>query len=105
MLVLGNECEIVVLCILVCECLYVLFEYVLFGFGLINLYCVLCELCGSVLMFMLLVEVICSVLVCFDEVVVEVLEMFCGLFGSFVGDLVLFYGVCGGVFFVGGILL
>jgi glucokinase len=35
---------------------------------------------------------------------VEALEVFCGLLGSFVGDLVLLYGARGGVFLAGGIL-
>ena len=35
---------------------------------------------------------------------VEALDVFCGLLGSFVGDLVLLYGARGGVFLAGGIL-
>jgi glucokinase len=39
-----------------------------------------------------------------DEAAVEALDVFCGLLGSFVGDLVLLYGARGGVFLAGGIL-
>lgn len=40
-----------------------------------------------------------------DVYVCQVLDVFCGLFGSIIGDMVLFYGVYGGVYLVGGILL
>jgi glucokinase len=49
-------------------------------------------------------EVTRSALTRSDEAAVEALEMFCGLLGSFVGDLVLLYGARGGVFLAGGIL-
>ncbi len=39
-----------------------------------------------------------------DAAAVEALEVFCGLLGSFVGDLVLLYGARGGAYLAGGIL-
>lgn len=100
----GNEREIAVLRILARERSHVSFEHALSGPGLINLYRALCELRGSAPTLTLPAEVTRSALARSDEAAVEALEMFCGLLGSFVGDLVLLYGARGGVFLAGGIL-
>jgi glucokinase len=100
----GNEREIAVLRILARERSHVSFEHALSGPGLINLYRALCELRGSAPALTLPAEVTRSALTGFDAAAVEAVEMFCGLLGSFVGDLVLLYGARGGVFLAGGIL-
>lgn len=43
-LVVSIELEMVIVCYMQCDCVYVLIEYVIFGFGLMNLYCVVCVL-------------------------------------------------------------
>jgi glucokinase len=100
----GTEREIAILRVLARERLHVSFEHALSGPGLINLYRALCELRGRAPVLRLPVDVTRSALDRSDAAAVEALEVFCGLLGSFVGDLVLLYGARGGVFLAGGIL-
>ncbi|HET6431562.1 glucokinase [Dyella sp.] len=100
----GNEREIAILRVLARERSHVSFEHALSGPGLINLYRALCELNGRVPALSLPAEVTRSALDRSDPAAVEALDVFCGLLGSFVGDLVLLYGARGGVFLAGGIL-
>ena len=83
---------------------YVSFEDVLSGPGLLKLYRVLCELRMSPARLLTPAEVTGAALAGNDGAAVETLEIFCGLLGSFVGDLVLLYGARGGVYLAGGIL-
>ena len=80
------------------------FEDALSGPGLLKLYGALCELRGSPSRLLTPAEVTAAALAGSDGAAVEALEVFCGLLGSFVGDLVLLYGARGGVYLAGGIL-
>ena len=100
----GNEREIAILRILARERSHVSFEQALSGPGLLNLYRALCELGGIEPTLAAPADVTRSALERSDAAAVEALEVFCGLLGSFVGDLVLLYGARGGVFLAGGIL-
>lgn len=100
----GNEREIAILRLLARERSHVSFEHALSGPGLLNLYRSLCELDGREPTLALPAEITRAALDRTDPAAVEALEVFCGLLGSFVGDLVLLYGARGGVFLAGGIL-
>jgi len=100
----GNEREIDVLRLLARGRDYVSFEDVLSGPGLLKLYRVLCELRNTPLRLLTPAEVTGAALAGNDGAAVETLEIFCGLLGSFVGDLAMLYGARGGVYLAGGIL-
>lgn len=100
----GNEREIAILRILARERSHVSFEHALSGPGLLNLYQALCELEGREPTLARPADITRAALDRTDAQAVEALEVFCGLLGSFVGDLVLLYGARGGVFLAGGIL-
>lgn len=100
----GNEREIEILRVLGRERPYVSFEDALSGPGLLKLYRALCELRISPARLLTPAEVTGAALAGSDAAAVEALEVFCGLLGSFVGDLVLLYGARGGVYLAGGIL-
>ncbi|OOG59305.1 glucokinase [Rhodanobacter sp. C03] len=100
----GNEREIEILRVLARERPYVSFEDALSGPGLLQLYRVLCELRVSPAHLLTPAEITGAALAGNDAAAVEALEVFCGLLGSFVGDLVLLYGARGGVYLAGGIL-
>ena len=100
----GNEREIEILRTLSRDRAYVSFEHALSGPGLLNLYRALCTLRGQAPVLTLPSQVTQSALERSDEAAVEALDVFCGLLGSFVGDLCLLYGARGGVFLAGGIL-
>ncbi|WP_027485481.1 glucokinase [Rhodanobacter sp. OR87] len=100
----GNEREIEILRLFRRERAHVSFEDALSGPGLLKLYGALCELRGSPLRLLTPAEVTMAALAGGDGAAVEALEVFCGLLGSFVGDLVLLYGARGGVYLAGGIL-
>lgn len=100
----GNEREIAILRELAKERSYVSFEHALSGPGLLNLYRAISTLRGSVATLVRPSDVTRAALERSDEAAVEALEVFCGLLGSFVGDLTLLYGARGGVFLAGGIL-
>ncbi|WP_426701591.1 glucokinase [Rhodanobacter sp. Col0626] len=100
----GNEREIEILRLFRRERPHVSFEDALSGPGLLKLYRALCELRGSAARLLTPAEVTGAALTGNDAAAVESLEVFCGLLGSFVGDLVLLYGARGGVYLAGGIL-
>lgn len=100
----GNEREIEILRYLARDRAYVSFEHALSGPGLLNLYRALCALRGQTLVQTAPSQVTQAALERSDAAAVEALDVFCGLLGSFVGDLCLLYGARGGVFLAGGIL-
>ncbi|GLQ47336.1 glucokinase [Dyella lipolytica] len=100
----GNELEIEILRLLSRERSYVSFEHALSGPGLVNLYNAICTLRGVTPTLHLPADVTRSAVESSDAAAVEALNVFCGLLGSFVGDLVLLYGARGGVYLAGGIL-
>jgi len=100
----GNEREIEILRYLARGRAYVSFEHALSGPGLLNLYDALCALQQQAPVFTQPAQVTQAALERSDAAAVEALDVFCGLLGSFVGDLCLLYGARGGVFLAGGIL-
>ena len=100
----GNEREIEILRVLAREKPYVSFQDALSGPGLLNLYRVLSGLRGTPVLLGSPEQVTAHALAHTDEAAVEALDVFCGLLGSFVGDLALLYGASGGVYLAGGIL-
>jgi glucokinase len=100
----GNEREIEILRLFRQQRPHVSFEDALSGPGLLKLYRALCELRVSPARLPTPAEVTGAALAGSDAAAVEALEVFCGLLGSFVGDLVLLYGARGGVYLAGGIL-
>jgi glucokinase len=99
----GNEREIEILRLFARERAHVSFEYALSGPGLRNLYRAISTLRGTHATLAEPNAITHAALVQSDAAAVEALEVFCGLLGSFVGDLVLLYGARG-VFLAGGIL-
>ena len=100
----GNEREIEILRYLARDRAYVSFEHALSGPGLLNLYRALCALRDKTPVLTQPSQVTQAALERNDDIAVEALDVFCGLLGSFVGDLCLLYGARGGVFLAGGIL-
>ncbi|WP_430392223.1 glucokinase [Dyella sp. 20L07] len=100
----GNEREIEILRYLARERAYVSFEHALSGPGLLNLYRAICALSAQAPVLVAPSQVTQAALARSDAAAIEALDVFCGLLGSFVGDLVLLYGARGGVFLAGGIL-
>jgi glucokinase len=100
----GNEREIEILRLFRRDRPHVSFEDALSGPGLLKLYGALCELRGSPVRLLTPAEITGAALAASDLAAVEALHVFCGLLGSFVGDLVLLYGARGGAYLAGGIL-
>jgi len=100
----GTERERQVLQLLASERDYVSYEDALSGPGLLKLYRVLCVLNQASPTLTAPAEVTAAALARSDANALEALDMFCGLLGSFVGDLVMLYGARGGVYLAGGIL-
>ncbi|RDS84400.1 glucokinase [Dyella psychrodurans] len=100
----GNELEIEILRLFGRDRAYVSFEQALSGPGLVNLYNAICTLRGMTPVLHVPADVTRSAVDKSDAAAVEALHVFCGLLGSFVGDLVLLYGARGGVYLAGGIL-
>jgi glucokinase len=100
----GNEREIEILRLLLRDRPHVSFEDALSGPGLLKLYRALCELRHGAPRLLAPAEITAAALAGSDAAAVEALQVFCGLLGSFVGDLVLLYGARGGVYLAGGIL-
>ncbi|OOG61947.1 glucokinase [Rhodanobacter sp. B04] len=100
----GTEREIEILRVLGRGRPYVSFEDALSGPGLLKLYGALCELRACPARLLTPAEITGAALAGNDAAAVEALQVFCGLLGSFVGDLVLLYGARGGVYLAGGIL-
>lgn len=100
----GNEREIEILRVLSRDRPYVSFEDALSGPGLLKLYGALGELRRADPRCLTPAEVTAAAMAGSDATAVETLQVFCGLLGSFVGDLALLYGATGGVYLAGGIL-
>lgn len=100
----GNEREIEILRVLGRDRPYVSVEDALSGPGLLKLYHALSELRGASVRWLTPAEVTAAAMAGNDAAAVETLEVFCGMLGSFVGDLALLYGASGGVYLAGGIL-
>ncbi|EIL91009.1 glucokinase [Rhodanobacter fulvus Jip2] len=100
----GTERERQVLPLLAHGRDYVSYENALSGPGLLNLYRALCSLHRTSPAATTPADVTAAALAGEDPAAVEALDMFCGLLGSFVGDLVMLYGARGGVYLAGGIL-
>ena len=100
----GNELEMEILRWLARDRAYVSYEHALSGPGLLNLYSAICALRGVATNLQRPADVTRSAVERTDAAAVEALNVFCGLLGSFVGDLVLLYGARGGVYLAGGIL-
>lgn len=83
---------------------YVPYEKVLSGPGLLTLYRVLCEMGGRSPHLDTPEAVTAAAREGSDAEAVEALEMFCGLLGSFVGNLALVFMASGGVYLAGGVL-
>jgi glucokinase len=77
---------------------------VLSGPGLVNLYTALSTLRGTRPTLSVPTAITAAALGGSDAVAREALDVFCGLLGSVVGNLVLLFGARGGVFLAGGIL-
>ncbi len=99
----GTEREIEILRVLRRDRPYVAYEDVLSGPGLQRLYRVLCELRGGEASLHTPAQITGAALAGTDAAALESLNVFCGLLGSFVGDLVLLYRASG-VYLAGGIL-
>ncbi|WP_426690582.1 glucokinase [Rhodanobacter ginsengiterrae] len=99
----GTEREIEILRLFRRQQSHVSFEDALSGPGLFKLYGALCELRDSPQRQLTPAEITAAALAGNDAAAVETLEVFCGLLGSFVGDLVLLYGARA-VYLAGGIL-
>lgn len=100
----GNEREIEILRVLGRDRPYVSVEDALSGPGLLKVYHALSELRGASVRWLTPAEVTAAAMAGSDAAAVETLEVFCGMLGSFVGDLALLYGTSGGVYLAGGIL-
>ena len=100
----GNPREIEILRVLARDRAHVSVEDVLSGPGLLKLYKALCELRACPVQCTTPAEVTAAALADSDPAALEALQVFCGVLGSFVGDLVLLYGASGGVWLAGGIL-
>ena len=100
----GNEREVAILGELARDRDYVSYETALSGPGLVNLYRAISTLSGTPATLAEPAAVTRAALDGNDPAAVEALDVFCGLLGSFVGDLALLYGARGGVFLAGGIL-
>lgn len=100
----GNEREIEILRLLARERSHVSFEHALSGPGLRNLYRAISTLRGTSAALSEPDAITRAALERSDPAAAEAVDVFCGLLGSFVGDLVLLYGARGGVFLAGGIL-
>lgn len=99
----GSEREIEILRLLRRERSHVSFEDALSGPGLRKLYRALCELRGVPARDLSPAGITGAALDGSDAAAVEALEIFCGLLGSFAGDLVMLYGASA-VYLAGGIL-
>jgi glucokinase len=100
----GSDAEIEVLRILRRRSRHVSIEQVLSGPGLVNLHAALCELAGTAARFDAPAAITRAALQDDDADARAALDMFCGLMGSVLGDLVLLYGAQGGAYLAGGIL-
>jgi len=100
----GSELEIEILRLLRRSASHVPVEQLLSGPGLVNLYGALCALRGATPVLRAPAAISDAAVNGRDELAREALEVFCGLLGGVVGDLVLLYRAQAGVYLAGGIL-
>ena len=100
----GNAREREILGLLARARDYVSYETVLSGPGLRTLYRAICTLRDSTPVLHEPDAITHAALTGHDPAATETLAVFCGLLGSFAGDLALLYGASGGVFLAGGFL-
>jgi len=82
----------------------VLIEHVLSGTGLTNLYAAIRALRGAPPLAQTPAQISAAALAGSDALASETVEVFCGWFGSVLGDLALLYGAQGGIYLAGGVL-
>lgn len=82
----------------------VLIEHVLSGTGLVNLDAAIRRLRGAPARAMSAAQISTAARERSDELAVETVDLFCGWFGSVLGDLALLYGAQGGIYLAGGVL-
>ena len=99
----GTEREIEILRVLRRERSHVAYQDILSGPGLRNVYAAICELEASPVTLSTPAEITDAALAGTDAAALESLNIFCGLLGSYAGDLVLLYRASA-VYFSGGIL-
>ncbi len=100
----GTPLERELLDVLAGQRSHVSYEHVLSGPGLLTLYNTLCTLRGAPATLAAPTAITAAALDRDDDVARQTLQAFCGLLGSFVGDLAMLYGAGGGVYLAGGIL-
>ncbi len=83
---------------------HVSIEHALSGPGLMNLYHAICALQGQTPALMTPDAITAAAMADQDPLARQSLDVFCGLLGSTIGDMALFYGAQGGVYLAGGIL-
>lgn len=83
---------------------HVSIEHALSGPGLMNLYHAICALQGQTPVLASPDAVTAAAMAGTDALARQALDVFCGLLGSTIGDMALFYGAQGGVYLAGGIL-
>ena len=83
---------------------HVSIEHALSGPGLMNLYRAICALQGQAPVLASPDAVTAAAMAGTDALARQALDVFCGLLGSTIGDMALFYGAQGGVYLAGGIL-
>ena len=99
----ANELELAIVSLLMKRSGHVANEHLLSGPGLFNLYSCLCELRGVTPTLTSPAAITAAAQSQNDALALEALDVFCGLLGSVVGDMVLIYGAEGGVYLAGGI--
>lgn len=82
----------------------VLIEHVLSGTGLMNLDAAVRTLRGAPALTLTPAQISAAALARSDALAVETVDVFCGWFGSVLGDLALLYGAQGGIYLAGGVL-
>jgi glucokinase len=82
----------------------VLIEHVLSGTGLANLDAAIRRLRGAPARAMSAAQISAAARERSDALAVETVDVFCGWFGSVLGDLALLYGAQGGIYLAGGVL-
>ncbi|MGN6225717.1 glucokinase family protein [Pseudoxanthomonas sp.] len=100
----GNALELALLGRMLGDRSHVPVEHALSGPGLLNLHSALCALHGVPVRYTTPGDITTAALAGDDEHAHDTLQVFCGLLGSVVGDMALFYGVQGGIYLAGGIL-
>ena len=82
----------------------VMIEHVLSGTGLVNLDAAVRALRGAPARAMSAAQITATARDGSDPLAVEAVEVFCGWFGSQLGDLAMLYGAQGGIYLAGGVL-